>query len=68
MKWQDSILMQAVEGIDFIFNLEYNCRSIKRDTTWIANKVSMLTYPKNSSEISETQWPHTLHISLNQEK
>jgi hypothetical protein len=24
MKWQDSILMQAhVEGVDFIFNLEY---------------------------------------------
>jgi hypothetical protein len=24
--------------------------------------------PKYSSEMSETQWPHTLHISLNQEK
>jgi hypothetical protein len=24
--------------------------------------------PKYPSEMSETQWPHTVHISLNQEK
>jgi hypothetical protein len=24
--------------------------------------------PKYTSEMSETQWPHTLHISLNQKK
>jgi hypothetical protein len=28
----------------------------------------MLTEPKNSSEMSEIQWPHTLHLSQNPEK
>jgi hypothetical protein len=35
--------------------LSIGCRSIKRDITWIANKVSLLTYPKNLNEMSETQ-------------
>jgi hypothetical protein len=28
----------------------------------------MLTYPKTPSEMSKTQWPHTLHLSQNPKK
>jgi hypothetical protein len=69
MKWQDSILCKLkLKELILYLIISIGCRSIKRDTTWITSKISMLTLPKKSSEMSETQWPHTLHISLNQKK
>jgi hypothetical protein len=69
MKWQDSILCQLkLKELILYLILSIDCCSIKMDTTWIANKVSMLTWLKTPSEMSETQWPHTVHILLNQEK
>jgi hypothetical protein len=58
-----------VEEIYFIFNLEYMydalSRGMLRRLSTKSHTQQKLKYP---SEISETQWPHTLHISLNQEK
>jgi hypothetical protein len=61
--------MQAqVKKMYFTFSWVYTCYSIKRDATWIANKVSML----NKKLKTQVRWVkhnrHTLHISLNQEK
>jgi hypothetical protein len=52
-----------------LFNLEFRYAALLRGMLHrIVNKVSCSTKPKNPSEMSETQWPHTLHISLNLEK
>jgi hypothetical protein len=63
-------LMQAqVEEKYFIFNLEYRNAALSREIPHgLPTKSQYSTYPKNPSEMSETQWPHILHISLNQEK
>jgi hypothetical protein len=62
--------MQAqVEEIYFIFNLEYRYAALSRGmlhTLSIKSHAQQKT--KYPSEMSETQWSHTLHISLNQEK
>jgi hypothetical protein len=44
MKWQDSILCKLkLKELILYLILSIDYRSIKRDTTWIANKVSILT-------------------------
>jgi hypothetical protein len=60
-----NIVQAQVELVDFIFNLEYKLPLFQHGYHIDSNKVSMLTWPKNPSEMSETQWPHILHISLN---
>jgi hypothetical protein len=58
-----------VEQIYFIFNLEYRYAALSRGMLHIlSTKSHAQQKPKYPSEMSETQWPHTLHISLNQEK
>jgi hypothetical protein len=58
-----------VEEVYFIFNLEYRYAALSRV---MLHRLSIKSHaeqkPKYPSEMSETQWPHTLHISLNQEK
>jgi hypothetical protein len=58
-----------VEEIYFIFNLEYRYVALSRG---ILHRMSTKSHaqqkPKYPSEISETQWSHTLHISLNKGK
>jgi hypothetical protein len=57
-----------VKEMYFIFNLEYRYAALLR---WMLHRLSTKSHaqqkPKYPSEMSETQWPHTLHISLNQE-
>jgi hypothetical protein len=61
IKWQESVWCKLkLKKLFLYLILSIGCRSIRRDTIWIANKVSMLTLPKNPSDMSETQWPHTL--------
>jgi hypothetical protein len=58
-----------VEEMYFIFNLEYRYAALSRGMLHrLSTKSHAQQKPKYLSEISETQWPHTLHISLNQEK
>jgi hypothetical protein len=58
-----------VEEMYFIFNLEYGYVALSRGMLhrW-STKSHAQQKPKYSSEMSEIQWPHTLHISLNQGK
>jgi hypothetical protein len=58
-----------VEEIYFIFNLEYRYAALSRGMLRrLSTKSHAQQKPKYPSEMSEIQWPHTLHISLNQEK
>jgi hypothetical protein len=58
-----------VEEVYFIFNLEYRYAALSRVMLHrLSTKSHAEQKPKYPSEMSETQWPHTLHISLNQEK
>jgi hypothetical protein len=61
--------MQAqVEEMYFIFNLEYRYAALSRGMLHrLSTKSHAKQKPKYPSEMSEIQWPHTLHISLNQE-
>jgi hypothetical protein len=53
----------------FIFNLEYMYAALSRGILHrLSTKSHAQQNSKYPSEISEAQWPHTLHISLNQEK
>jgi hypothetical protein len=53
----------------FIFNLEYRYVALSRGMLHrLSTKSHAQQKPKYPSEMSETQWPHTLHISLNQGK
>jgi hypothetical protein len=58
-----------VKEIYFIFNLEYRYAALSK---WMLYRLSTKSHAqqktKYPSEVSETQWPHTLRISLNQEK
>jgi hypothetical protein len=58
-----------VEEIYFIFNLEYVYAALSRV---ILHRLSTKSHAQQKlkylSEMSETQWPHTLHNSLNQKK
>jgi hypothetical protein len=58
-----------VEEMYFIFNLEYRSAALSRGMLYRLSIKSHAQQKHNyPSEMSETQWPHTLHISLNQEK
>jgi hypothetical protein len=58
-----------VEEMYFIFNREYKYVALSRGMLYrLSTKSHAQQKPKYPSEMSETQWPHTLHISLNQEK
>jgi hypothetical protein len=58
-----------VEEMYFIFNLEYRYVALSRGMLHkLSTKSHAQQKTKYPSEMSETQWPHTLHISLNQEK
>jgi hypothetical protein len=58
-----------VEEIYFIFNLEYRYAALSRGMLHrLSTKSHAQQKLKYSSEMSETQWPNTLHISLNQGK
>jgi hypothetical protein len=63
-------LVQAqVEEIYFIFNLEYKYATLSRGMLYrLSTKSHAQQKAKYPSEMSETQWLHTLHIALNQEK
>jgi hypothetical protein len=53
----------------FIFNLEYMYAALSRVMLYrLSTKSNAQQNPKYPNEMSEAQWPHTLHISLNQEK
>jgi hypothetical protein len=53
----------------FIFNLKYRYAALSKGMLHrLSTKSHTQQNPKYPSEMSETQWPHTLHISLNQEK
>jgi hypothetical protein len=58
-----------VEEMYFILNLEYRYAALSRG---VLHRLSIKSHaqqkPNYPSEMSETQWPHTLHISLSQEK
>jgi hypothetical protein len=58
-----------VEKMYFIFNLEYRYAALSRLMLHrLSTKSHAQQKPNYPSEMSETQWPHTLHISLNQVK
>jgi hypothetical protein len=58
-----------VEKIYFIFNLEYRYVALSRGMLHRLSTKSLAQQKhKYSSEMSETQWSHILHISLNQKK
>jgi hypothetical protein len=58
-----------VEEMYFIFNLEYKYTALSRGMLHrLSTKSHAQQKPKYPSEMSETQWSHTLHISLNHEK
>jgi hypothetical protein len=53
----------------FIFKLEYRYVTLSRGMLHrLSTKSHAQQKSKYPSEMSETQWPHTLHISLNQKK
>jgi hypothetical protein len=57
------------EEIYLIFNLEYRYAALSRGMLHtLSTKSHAQQKPNYPSEMSETQWPHTLHISLNQVK
>jgi hypothetical protein len=57
------------EEMYFIFNLEYIYAALLRGMLHrLSTKSHIQQKPSYPSEMSETQWPHTLHISLNQVK
>jgi hypothetical protein len=61
-----NIVQAQVEEMYFICNLECRHAALSRGMPHgLLTKFQCSTKPKYSSEISETQWPHTLHISLN---
>jgi hypothetical protein len=58
-----------VEKMYFIFNLEYRYAALSRGLLHrLSTKFHAQQKPKYPSEMSETHWSHTLHISLNQGK
>jgi hypothetical protein len=58
-----------VKEMYFIFNFKYMYVALLRGMLHrLSTKSHAQQKPKYSIEMSETQWPHTLHISLNQGK
>jgi hypothetical protein len=61
-----NFVQAQVEEKYFIFNLKYRNVTLSRGMPHVCSiKSQYSTKPKNPSEMSETQWPHTLHISIN---
>jgi hypothetical protein len=57
------------EEMYFIFNLEYRYVTLSKGMLHRLSTKSHAQQKTNYiSEMSEIQWPHTLHISLNQVK
>jgi hypothetical protein len=70
-RWSDNnhLMKAQVEEIYFIFNLEYRYAVLSRGMLHRLSTKSHAPEKTNyPSEMSETQWLHTLHISMNQEK
>jgi hypothetical protein len=58
-----------VEEMYFIFNLDYRYAALSGGMLHILSTKSHAQQKHNyPSEMSETQWPHIVHISLNQIK
>jgi hypothetical protein len=66
MKWQESILCKLMlKKYILCFTLSIGMLLYQEGYYMNCLKVSMLTKPKTPSEMSETYWPHTLHLSPN---
>jgi hypothetical protein len=64
-----NIVQVQFKELYFIFNLEYRLPLYQEGYHMNCQQSLNAQYNlKISSEMSETQWPHTLHISLNQKK
>jgi hypothetical protein len=64
-----NVMQAQVEEIYFIFNLKYRHTTLSRGILHgLPAKSQYSIKPKKPSEMSETQWPHKFHISLNQGK
>jgi hypothetical protein len=62
-------VQDQVEEMYFIVNLEYRYAALSIGMLHrLSTKSHAQQQHKYPSEMSETQWPHTLHITLNQEK
>jgi hypothetical protein len=56
-----NLVRAQVEEKYFIFNIEYWSAALSRGISHgLPTKSQCSTYPKNPSEMSETQWPHAL--------
>jgi hypothetical protein len=60
-------IVQAQVEICFIFNFEYTL-PLYQERYHIDCQQSINAQHSLKNELSETQWPHTQHISLNHEK
>jgi hypothetical protein len=62
-------LQAQVEEMYFIFNIEYRYAALSKE---ILRRLSIKSHAQQKlkylSKMCEIQWPHTLHISLNQKK
>jgi hypothetical protein len=64
-----NIVQTQVEKMYFICNIKCRHAALSRGIPHgLPTKSQCSTNPKNPSEMSETQWSYTLHISLNQGK
>jgi hypothetical protein len=64
-----NIVQAQVKEMHFIFILEFRHVALSRGILHrLPTKSNIQQKPRNSSEMSETQCSHTLHISLNQGK
>jgi hypothetical protein len=64
-----TIMQAQVEEIYFIVNLECRHATLSRGMLHgLPTKSQCSTKAENPGERRETQWAHTLHISLNQRK
>jgi hypothetical protein len=64
-----NIMQAQSKEMYFIFNLDYRHVALSREIRHgLPTKSQYSTKPNNLSEMSKTQWTHTLHISLKQGK
>jgi hypothetical protein len=55
-------LQAQIKKMYFIFNLECRHTALSRGIPYgLPSKSQCSKYPKNPSEMSETQWPYTSH-------
>jgi hypothetical protein len=61
-----NIVQAQAKEVYFIFDLEYRNATLSRAIPHrLPTKSQYSTKPKNPSEMRGTQWPHSLHLSLN---